>query len=192
MKYKALIAFSSFLLGALSVLIIGNRRLLSTVHARQVPDMNEISATFRPIVPSIGVAVPQVIPLQRIKADNNLIIDGTRSGPMIVGLDGLESTNNLYSSPAGVKFIYGGGAYVLRNATVGGQLELEFTGAAANTVHLLQSLKMLPGASSGQATEILRAPAPPEPAKNIPISRRTKLVRPLHGDISSQYDGTKQ
>lgn len=188
MKY-ALVALGSFLLGALSVLA-ANHLLFSTVHAAQLLDLNAVSASFRPIVPPLGVAAPKVIPLQDITVGHNTTI--TR-GPMIVGLDGLESSNNLYSSPAGVRFIYGGGAYALKNAVVGGQLEFEFTGAAANTVHLLQSLKMLPGESSGQTTEILRAPAPSEPpAKNIPISRRTKLASPLHGDISSQYDGTQQ
>jgi|HubBroStandDraft_6_1064221.scaffolds.fasta_scaffold00716_10 hypothetical protein len=189
---KLALALGSFLLGLSSIIAVNH------VHAvAQIPQASrEMLALLRPIVPELGVAVPRVSPLPPSmvpNSSNNLfVIGGQNPAPMVIDLDGLQSVSNVYASPAGVKIRYGGGAYKLERAFIGGPLEFEFTGAAANTVHLLQSVGLLPGQSSGQTTEIVRAPAPVEAPPNTPIVKRTTLNKPLRGDIASQYDGTKQ
>jgi len=80
--------------------------------------------------------VPKVVPLANIRVSNNLVVGNETQPPLVVKLDGIETSNDVYSSPTGVRFEYGGGAFKLENVIVGGPIELDLVGAAANTAQL--------------------------------------------------------
>jgi hypothetical protein len=95
-----------------------------------------------------------------------------------------------------VKFVYGGGAYKLEDNTIVGPVSLELTGAAANTLALLEQFGMIAKGDPPTTPDPTPTPTPamvPTPKeKNKPITRTKVVDPPLKGDMSSQYDGTQQ
>jgi hypothetical protein len=102
------------------------------------------------------------------------------------------ATNSRFSSPKGIIFRYGGGAYNLNGSVIAGGVRLELIGAAANTVHLLESLGFVKTTGADTVTGVVPVPPQGVPTTNQPIIKKTTLAKPLKGDIASQYDGTKQ
>jgi hypothetical protein len=86
-----LAALGAFVLGAISVLIIGSHSFLQRAAAQEI-DSNP--------------SMPVVPPLPSGFSANNTVIS---SGPLTYNLDGRNSINEIYSSPGGVTFRYGGG-----------------------------------------------------------------------------------
>jgi hypothetical protein len=178
-----LIALVSFALGAATVLL------------SEAPS-NKVFAQFRPLssgnesriptVPTFGVAVPKVLPIEAAFANN--VIDFSDSDTPLIDLDGMSMRNGTFSGGKGqwVVIKYGGGAYELDNTTISGPIRLELTGAAANTAKLMESFGLL-APTQASATKVPQVAA----EKNQPITKKTVLVKPLKGDIFSQYDGRK-
>ncbi len=158
----------------------------SAVHAQDPFGTNEVSLAFRPRVPELGIAVPKVVPLANIRVSNNLVVGNETQPPLVVKLDGIETSNDVYSSPTGVRFEYGGGAFKLENVIVGDPIELDLVGAAANTAQLLKDFGML-------GSPPYRAVLPPVESvkRNIPHKIKTTIDprKPLSGDLASPFDG---
>jgi hypothetical protein len=107
-----------------------------------------------------------------------------------VNLDGIEQTGNVYGGGAGVRIVYGGGAYKLEDSSFVGPVSLELRGAAANTAQLLESFGFL--SRNGPPSGIPTAPTAVAPnEKNKPQVFKTRF-NPQRSDMSSEFDGTKQ
>jgi hypothetical protein len=125
-----------------------------------------------PIIPGFGGAI----------TDNIIVGANDPSGKPVYVLDGLSVKGNVFSNPAGVQ--YGGGAYKLEKAYIGGPVSLELIGAAANTAQLLQTFGLL---STKEPTPVTLSPPPLQ--KNSIIKKDTH-VKPYKGDVLSTFDGT--
>jgi hypothetical protein len=178
------VAVVSFALGVAATLLVNPK-----YHAfAQGGVGGPISNGFEPIVPPLGSAspIPVVMPLAHIHFGHNTMV--SHGAPLVVSLDGLEQTGNVYGGDAGVEFVYGGGAYKLEENTFVGPISLRLTGAAANTAELLEQFGFL--AKNDPPTVTPVAVAPKE--KNKPKIRKANIPIPFKGDISSQYDGSPQ
>jgi hypothetical protein len=181
------IAVVSFSLGLITVLAVQHRLTPPTVLA-------QFSGGPPPFIPPLSAAVPKIQP-PNVFVDHNTVISDS---PPQYYLDGMILKNSVIASPRGVIITYGGGAYHLENVAISGAIGLELTGAAANTARLLESLGLMrvPNAPSPESKTKLPVTVPPinleEPPNNQPIIKKLRLANPLKGDISSQYDGTKQ
>jgi hypothetical protein len=192
----AAIVFASFFSGMLIGITTNGHLFPQSVFTQRVASAGPFSL---PKVPSIDSAVPKVPPLLHTYIDHS-VFAGVPGVPERYALDGLETDNVRFDNPSGgITFEYGGGAYRLSNVIISGQLNLELTGAAANTATLLDSLGLLKNPLTslgvdkvGMFTTIPKAPTQAtEIPKNKPIINKLKLANPLKGDISSQYDGGK-
>ena len=179
---KVGIAFASFLLGIACT--IGALRLSSTSAASKVQAQNFFGSdlSYVPRVLPLGVSVPVVrpVPTDGLNANNTVI------GSPMIALDGMYSTNNLFSSPKGSEIVYGGGAFKVDHTLFDGLTHFVFIGAAANTVSLLDSLGLL---VHSPITEPNPAALPTPQQINKPKHQTSRLRHPLNGEISSQYDG---
>jgi hypothetical protein len=110
-------------------------------------------------------------------------------GPVVINLDGLELDNDVWDSPSGVDFKYGGGAYRLTKYHIGGPVMFEFFGAAANTVKLLQQFGVLAAPNDAKPLLVTPPPSLPVPPSETNKEIKQKIVpkKPLSGEISSQY-----
>jgi hypothetical protein len=125
--------------------------------------------------PHGNMFTPVAPPPQRFLAIGNVYEEGTT-----IDLDGINFQYNVFKSPT---FVYGGGAYSMRDAEISGTVNFQFIGAAANTVQLLKSLGLL-GNSPPPSTPVV-------PQPNTPRTEKTVIKTTIKGDFVSPYDGTK-
>jgi hypothetical protein len=181
----ALVAVVSFAIGAAGTLLVNPGH---EVFAQK----SALNNGFMPIVPPLGSAspVPLIPGLSGTNFSHNTIVaDPNATRPIVVNLDGLVQTNNVWDNERGVAFVYGGGAYKLSSNAIVGPISLVLTGAAANTAALLEQFGFL--AKNDPATVTPAATDPSKP-KNKPSVHKTTIPTPFKGDISSQFDGTPQ
>jgi hypothetical protein len=152
------VALGSFIVGALSVLLLGSHT--STV----------LQPAWGQTAIKVEGAVPVVPPLRHIVAR-----DATFTN-IVHAVDGTEVENGTFKN---VTFEYGGGAYRLVNATVVPPVNFRFTGAAANTFNFLAMFGMIGCPAS--------APKQTIPDPNAPIMRTASLKTPIRGNIISPF-----
>jgi hypothetical protein len=163
------VAVGSFLLGIVCMFVFGNH--ISTVR-RPASVFAQTDSTgsvfdgnrFTPIVP----------------APPRMVDDGNIVERQVIDLDGMTISNGIFRDTT---FVYGGGAYSLRNTTVSGNIEVDFIGAAANTVQFLKTIGLLRDSSP---------PSPATPSEtNTPRKEKTTIKTTIKGDFVSPYDGKK-
>lgn len=158
-------ALGSFVLGALCSSLFGGHISIGRepvlAFDKREPSVFDGNA-FTPIVPT---------PARSIE-------DGGINEYQVVQLDGANISNSVFRDPT---FVYGGGAYSLRNSAISGNINFHFIGAAANTVQFLASFGLLGG-----------GPPPTKPAApevNTPKTEKTVIKTTIKGDFVSPYSG---
>ena len=162
-------ALGSFVVGALFMFLLGHHTstVLQPVFAQTAPGAP--AGDERP-----SRWVPEVIPPGIVSHAN------MRIGSLI-DLDGVVSDTEVFRN---AKLRYGGGAFILKNTTVQGQIQVEFIGAAANTVTLMEWLGMV-GCPAA-------APQPEPINPNRPPVKAASLTKPLTGDIRVDFVNAKK
>lgn len=153
------VALGSFTLGAVVMFFWGN-------HTSTSPQSVFAQAPLR-----VEGAVPIVPPLRHIGVGGHGTVANTE-----YAVDGLETSGLKFVN---VTFMYGGGAYKLANVTVTPPVNIQLTGAAANTFAFLTSFGLI-GCPSAQ-------PKRPQIDPNKPILRTIDLSEPIMRDLISPY-----
>jgi hypothetical protein len=161
---KIALAVGSFIVGACSILLLGSHTSISAQPPQSVPSQP------RSTIVNISDAIPAVPALRHIVFTKGAFTGGTQQ------LDGLECESCLFDN---VTFTYGGGAVRLVNPSISGPIRVELTGAAANTVAVIQYL---------QAIDANRQPAPINP--RTPILKSATARRVFKADFITP-SGTK-
>lgn len=154
-----------------------------SAQAQFLPNNPVAPGQTTPVVPALGAGIPRFAPVSNSYSNN--LESGVFNGPARVRLDGFETSHNIWASPQGVVFEYGGGAYKLTDARISGPVTLELEGAAANTVSLLELFGVIgrpPYVVSPPAS--MAAPTPAEQNQKITKKIRVKNFR---GDMSSRF-----
>jgi hypothetical protein len=174
---NVIIGSGSFVLGMVfaSVLGFGNPHTSTIRHFFGLPSALAQSTPPSPPKPApLSPFVPR-FPAVGIESSQNRHARGE-----VIDFDGVASDGEIFQD---VTLRYGGGAFLLRNATVEGNIKLEVFGAARNTVALLAILHLL----GCPAT----APKMPPIAPNTPMLNTASLKEPLTGTFESPYGSEK-
>jgi hypothetical protein len=173
---NVIIGSGSFVLGMVfaSVLGFGNPHTSTVRHFLGLP--SAFAQTTPPSPPKPAPLSPFVprFPAVGIESTRN------RHVREVVELDGVASDGEIFQD---VTLRYGGGAFLLRNATVEGNIKLEVFGAARNTVALLAMLHLM-GCPAA-------APKMAPTAPNTPMLSTASLKEPLTGTFESPYGSEK-
>ncbi len=156
---KVTIALVSFALGAIFALLLGNRpsTLMSQVSAQEQPPRSP----YIPVVP----------PLPRMFAEGNVFDNQT------ITVDGTMSRFSKYINPT---FVYGGGAFYMKGVEIGGKVNIELIGAAANTASFLKMFGLY-------GCPVAAPPSPPVIDMDKPVTKTVSLPQPINGDVKTPF-----
>jgi hypothetical protein len=164
------IACISFVAGICCALMLGN---LPVIHAAQsqVPDTNARGRPRNVIDGVLGVGTgggiafgnpsPQVPPLSEFPIVKHLRLTSVK----VQSLDGLDCRSCAFED---AKLVYSGGAFNLQDTHFGGNVSIEYSGAAANTIAMLE---LMGGLAKSEAAPIA------QPTKQEPIKKTTTIKR---------------
>jgi hypothetical protein len=164
---KLLLSLLSFIAGICVTLLTGSR--MPSLDAQSVSNITFVggqgmTSGIRPD----PAAVPVVKPLNPTLSVKNVGIRNSHSQQ----LDGLKCNQCRFEDAT---LTYGGGAFDLKNSSITGTTRLQLTGAAANTVALL---------------DLLRGIQVDSPPKMKDIERKAKVKRPINQlNFSPPFDG---
>jgi hypothetical protein len=150
---KVTVALGSFAAGVVVMFLLGNHTSIFVQSALAQPKGMVVRGA-EPAVPPLGG-----------KVSSSEFENVTKP------LDGLHCSNCIFKN---VTFEYSGGSYKLVNAAFSGSIRIDFKGAAANTVVLLDFLKSLNAGNK---------PQPLEP--NAPLFRTADNVQATKVDLIS-------
>ena len=162
---KVAVALGSFIVGACSAFFAlpGSH---TSILAQAPPPTRPPASKLRLIVDEH--AFPGVRPISMILTD----IPFSETTQQLDGVDCVRCTFN------DVTLEYGGGSYKFTESRFSGPIRVEFKGAAANTLALLQVLQSLAAGSQ---------PKPPTP--KAPIKRAATPKKPVKVTLLSPYQG---
>jgi len=164
------LALGSFALGAVCMFFFGN-------HTSTVRQDGFAFAQAAPSHPSSVLNGNRFTPV--VPQPPRMVDDGNEYVEQIIDLDGMSASNDIFKDST---FVYGGGAYSLRNAAISGSVNFQLIGAAANTAQFLGMFGLI-GCPAKQQV--------PQVNPNTPIINRATLEKGIKGDFVSAYSGTE-
>lgn len=129
---------------------------------------------------------PRVPPLK-----HNRLIQVHIGNGFVTPLDGLECESCTFDNPV---LEYGGGAFDLKDTTFKGQVTIQYTGAAANTIALIGYMNGISAPRPSAAVNpkvtpkpLPPKPLPPKPPRNKPFRHSVTVTGTVKDSVSSVF-----